>query len=157
MLFISCSEESSQPLPKDITTEMSKINSYFQENLPAHLTILVGKDETLISNLSQKVLDDFNSQVCIDSVGGPSHPDNLRHTEIIKHYEEGTPEFIALPADIQEAVKFINDLKSTGKLKDGAAVEHVIGTATAIDMKLLILHGYGVPVELAPDYAIPYL
>ena len=157
LLFISCSEESFQPLPKDITTEMSKINSYFQENLPGHITILVGKDETLISDLSQKVVEDFNSQAYIDSLGGPNHPDNLRHTEIIKHYEEGTPEFIALPVDIQEAVKFINDLKITGKLKDGIAVEHVIGTATAIDMKLLILHGYGVPVELAPGATTIYM
>lgn len=52
LLFISCSEESSEPLSKDITTEMSKINSYFQENLPGHITILVGKDETLISDLN---------------------------------------------------------------------------------------------------------
>lgn len=154
LLFISCSEESSEPLSKDITTEMSKINSYFQENLPGHITILVGKDETLISDLSQKVVEDFNSQAYIDSLGGPNHPDNLRHTEIIKHYEEGTPEFIALPVDIQEAVKFINDLKITGKLKDGIAVEHIIGTATAIDMKLLMLNGYGVPVELAPETTI---
>lgn len=39
-------------------------------------------------------------------------------------------------------------------MKDGIAIEHIIGTATAIDMKLLMLNGYGVPVELAPETTI---
>ena len=148
----SCSKECSTPM--DITTAMSKINGYFNENLSDHAVILVGKDETLISDLGQDVIEDFNSTVYIDSLGGQNHPNNLRHTEIINHYYEGTAEFIALPAEIQEAVNIINDLKITGKLKDGVAVEHVIGTATQLDMKILLLHGYGVPLEITPG-AIP--
>jgi hypothetical protein len=151
----SCSKESLQPM--DITTAMSKISGYFQDNLQDQIVILVGKEETLISDLSTDVVDAFNSQLYVDSLGGPSDQNNLRHTEIITHYEEGTTGFIALPAEIQEAVKFINDLKITGKLKDGVAVEHIIGTATATDMKLLILYGYGIPVELAPGTTPIYM
>ena len=155
LVFTSCSKESSQS--EDIATAMSKINGHFQENLPGHAVILIGKDETLISDLGQDVIDDFNSQVYVDSFGGPSHPNNLRHTEIITHYEEGTPAFIALPAEIQEAVNVINDLKITGKLKDSVAVEHVIGTATHLDMKILVLHGYGVPLEITPGAVPTYM
>jgi hypothetical protein len=157
----SCSEESLQPeessQPMDIENAMSKIKGYFKENLLDQIVILIGKDETLISDLNQDVIDGFNSQLYVDSLGGPSHPNNLRHTEIITHYEEGTHAFIALPAEIQEAVKFINDLKIMGKLKDGVAVEHVIGTATATDMKLLIVYGYGIAVELAPGTTSIYM
>ena len=141
----------------DITTAMSKISGYFQDNLQDQIVILVGKEETLISDLSPDVVDAFNSQLYVDSLGGPSHQNNLRHTEIITHYEEGTTGFIALPAEIQEAVKFINDLKITGKLKDGVAVEHVIGTATFTDIKLLFLHGYGVPLEITPNTETVYM
>jgi hypothetical protein len=133
---------------------MSKIKLYFRKYLPHNPVILVGKEETLTNDLSQKVINEFNSQKYVDVLGGPSHPNNLRHTEIITHYEEGTQAFIALPAEIQEAVKFINNLKIMGKLKDGIAVEHVIGTATFTDMKLLFLDGYGVQVQLAPGHNI---
>ena len=136
-----------------VAEALDTIFTYFQKNRPGQHPILVGKNETLVSDLGQDVIDDFNSQAYCMDFGGPIHPNNERHTEAIKHYHKGTADFDTLPSDIQSAVQIINDLKLKGKLKkDGPFVEHVIGSATMLDMKLLHLHGYGVQVAVAKDY-----
>ena len=145
---------------KDVDLTISKaleiIRKYFIKINSKQIPILVGRNESLIRDLGTRVIGEINSQKYVD-LGGPTCLRNERHTKIITHYDNGSPAFIALPVEIQKAVKFINDLKITGKLKDGVAVEHIIGTATIFDMKLLILYGYGIPVELAPGTTPIYM
>jgi hypothetical protein len=183
-------------LPRWLKIEeaLTIMHKYFKENHPGQRLILVGKNETLVSDLGDTIKEVFNStgyqkmcdgtgnyatqkSIYVPSTGktitadsydhavhgassfgtidnlkaaGQHAADGVRHLNIIKHYHNGTDEFSALPSNIQKAVQIINDMKIKGDV-GGKNVEHVIGTATMPDMKILVLGGYGVPVKLSPN------
>jgi len=115
-------------------------------------SITTSTGKTITSDSYDNAVHGASSFGTIDNLtAAGQHAENgVRHLNIIKHYHNGTDEFSALPSNIQKAVQIINDMKIMGDV-GGKNVEHVIGTATMPDMKILVLGGYGVPVKLTPN------